>query len=71
VTLSLVGGFVGILLGAGGSLAIGHFAGWRTELSASSIVLATGFAAIVGVFFGYYPARRAARLSPIEALRYE
>ncbi|OGA13615.1 MAG: multidrug ABC transporter substrate-binding protein [Betaproteobacteria bacterium RIFCSPLOWO2_12_FULL_63_13] len=71
VTLSLVGGIVGILLGAGGSLAIGHFAEWRTELTASSIVLATGFAAVVGVFFGYYPARQAARLSPIEALRYE
>jgi len=71
VTLSLVGGIFGILLGACGSLAIGHFAEWRTELTASSIVLATGFAAVVGVFFGYYPARQAARLSPIEALRYE
>lgn len=71
VTLSLAGGIIGILLGAGGSLAIGHFAEWRTELTATSIVLATGFAAVVGVFFGYYPARQAARLSPIEALRYE
>jgi putative ABC transport system permease protein len=71
VTLSLLGGLAGVLLGAGGSLAIGHFAGWRTELTASSILLATGFAAVVGVFFGYYPARKAARLSPIEALRYE
>ena len=71
VTLSLAGGIIGILLGAAGSLAIGHFAEWRTELTASSVLLATGFAAVVGVFFGYYPARQAARLSPIEALRYE
>ena len=71
MTLSLVGGFAGIILGAVGSFAIGHFAGWRTELTASSVVLATGFAAVVGIFFGYYPARKAARLSPIEALRHE
>ena len=71
VTLSRAGGLIGIVLGAGGSIAIGQFAGWRTELSAASIVLAVGFAAAVGVFFGFYPARKAARLSPIEALRYE
>ena len=71
VTLAVVGGLCGILLGVGGSYAIGHFAGWRTELDIDAIVLAVGFAAGVGVFFGFYPARKASRLLPIEALRYE
>ena len=71
VTLALVGGIVGIVLGVGGSFAIGHFAGWRTDLDIKAIVLAVGFAAGVGVFFGFYPARKASRLLPIEALRYE
>ena len=71
VTLSLIGGAIGILLGIGGAMAIAEFAGWRTELSVSSIVLAAGFAGAVGIFFGYYPARKASLLLPIEALRYE
>ena len=71
VTLSLIGGLLGIALGLGGSLAIGQFAGWRTSLSPASIVLAVGFAAAIGIFFGFYPARKASRLLPIEALRYE
>jgi len=71
VTLSLIGGLLGIALGLGGSLAIGQFAGWRTSLSGASIVLAVGFAAAIGIFFGFYPARKASRLLPIEALRYE
>ena len=71
VTLSLIGGAIGILLGVGGATAIAEFAGWRTELSGSSIVLAAGFAGAIGIFFGYYPARKASRLLPIEALRYE
>ena len=71
VTLSLIGGLLGIALGLAGSLAIGQFAGWRTSLSPESIVLAVGFAAAIGIFFGFYPARKASRLSPIEALRYE
>jgi len=71
VTLSLIGGLLGIALGLGGSLAIGQFAGWRTSLSPASVVLAVGFAAAIGIFFGYYPARKASRLLPIEALRYE
>jgi putative ABC transport system permease protein len=71
VTLALIGGLIGVLLGIGGSEVIGHFAQWRVELSPAAIGLAVGFAATVGVFFGFYPARKAAALSPIEALRYE
>ncbi|MFN7085186.1 MAG: ABC transporter permease [Burkholderiales bacterium] len=71
VTLALIGGLCGIVLGAGGSYAIGHFAGWRVQVSAEAVVLAAGFAAAIGVFFGFYPARKASRLLPIEALRYE
>ena len=71
VTLSLIGGLIGILLGVGASVLVGELAGWRTELSVAAIVLAVGFAAIVGIFFGFYPARKASNLLPIEALRYE
>jgi putative ABC transport system permease protein len=71
IALSLLGGFIGIVLGVGGSFAVGHFAEWRVELSGNAIVLAVGFAAAIGIFFGYYPARKASRLLPIEALRYE
>ncbi|MGH8616829.1 MAG: ABC transporter permease [Burkholderiales bacterium] len=71
VTLSLIGGLIGVGLGLAGSLAVGQLSGWRITLSAGSIVLAVGFAAAIGVFFGYYPARKASRLLPIEALRYE
>jgi putative ABC transport system permease protein len=71
VTLSLIGGLIGILLGVTGAHLIAQLAEWRTELAPASIVLAAGFAAAVGIFFGFYPARKASRLSPIEALRYE
>jgi len=71
VTLALIGGALGIILGVGGSMAVAHLAEWRTELHVHAIVLAAGFAAVVGVFFGFYPARKASRLLPIEALRYE
>ena len=71
VTLSLIGGLIGIGIGVGGSFLVGELAGWRTELSVPAILLAVGFAAVVGIFFGYYPARKASRLLPIEALRYE
>ena len=71
VTLSLVGGAIGIVIGLVATWAIGSFAGWQVLLSGNSILLAVGFSAAVGVFFGFYPARRAAALLPIQALRHE
>jgi putative ABC transport system permease protein len=70
-TLSLIGGLIGVALGLGSSRAISYFAEWRVVISPESIALAFGFAAVVGVVFGFYPARKAARLDPIDALRYE
>ena len=71
VTLSLIGGIIGIALGLGSSLAIANLGSLPAIIQPTSIVLAFGFAAAVGVFFGFYPARKAARLDPIDALRYE
>jgi putative ABC transport system permease protein len=71
VTLSLVGGAIGVVLGAVSTWAVGSFAGWQVVLSPQAVLLAVGFSAAVGVFFGFYPARRAAALLPIQALRYE
>jgi len=71
VTLSLIGGAIGVLLGALTTWAVGAFAGWDVSLSWASVVLAVGFSGFVGVFFGYYPAQRAAKMLPIQALRYE
>ena len=71
ITLALIGGLLGIALGMGGSLAIGRFAGWPIQLGVEPVMLAVGFAAAIGIFFGFYPARKASRLLPIEALRYE
>ncbi len=69
--LSLVGGALGLVAGMGGSVLFGSLSGMRTVIVPSSIFLAFGSAALVGIFFGYYPANRAAQLDPIEALRYE
>ncbi|MBI3106650.1 MAG: ABC transporter permease [Candidatus Rokubacteria bacterium] len=71
VTLSLIGGIIGIVMGLVGSYAIAYLAAWRTLINAQAILLAFGFSATVGIFFGFYPARKASLLNPIEALRYE
>ena len=71
ITLSMIGGALGILLGVVASFAVGEFANWRTDITPQAIFLAVGFAAGIGVFFGFYPARKASKLLPIEALRYE
>jgi putative ABC transport system permease protein len=71
VTLSLLGGVIGIGVGLTASLLISHFAQWSTQVSLLSVLASFLFSALVGVFFGYYPARKAAYLNPIEALRYE
>jgi putative ABC transport system permease protein len=71
VMLSMVGGAAGVLLGILGSVLLGRGWGWPIQMSADAILLAVGFSVAVGVFFGYYPARKASRLDPIEALRYE
>jgi putative ABC transport system permease protein len=71
MTLSVIGGCIGVALGAAATWGVGQFAGWNVSMSASSIALAVGFSGLVGVFFGFYPARRASQLLPIQALRYE
>jgi putative ABC transport system permease protein len=71
VVMSIVGGLIGIGVGFGGSALLSVLAGWQTSVSMPTVFLALAFAAGVGIFFGYYPARRAAALDPIEALRYE
>ena len=71
VTLSLAGGSVGIVLGLVASYVVTRIFEWPTSVSAWSIVLAVGIAGAVGIFFGFYPARRASRLNPIDALRSE
>ena len=69
--LSLLGGVVGVLGGIGLSYGISSVLDWPTLVSAFSIVISFGFAALVGIFFGFYPARKASALDPIDALRYE
>lgn len=71
ITLSLLGGFIGIVAGLTASELISYWANWSTSVSLLSIVMPFLFSALAGVFFGYYPARKAAFLNPIEALRYE
>ena len=71
VVMSLIGGFIGLAVGYGGAAMLGRLTGWATSTPVSAVAIAVGFSAAVGVFFGFYPARKAAGLNPIQALRYE
>ena len=71
LVLSLIGGIIGIFAGVGSSQLISHFFKWPTLISPQALLLSFSFAGGVGIFFGFYPARKAAKLDPIEALRYE
>jgi putative ABC transport system permease protein len=71
IVLSVVGGAIGIAVGMTASYVVGRTMNWSTPVTSDAVLLAFGFAAAVGVFFGFYPARKAARLNPIDALRYE
>ena len=71
IVMSLVGGLIGIGVGFAGAALLARFTGWATVVSPETVVIALVFSAGVGIFFGFYPARKAAALNPIEALRYE
>jgi putative ABC transport system permease protein len=71
VTLSSLGGIIGILIGLGSSKLVSIFAGWPTQITTGPVLASFIFSAAVGIFFGFYPARKAASLDPIDALRYE
>ena len=69
--LSCLGGLLGIIAGAGVSHALAHYAQWPVQIASQTVLIAFLFTAMVGIFFGFYPAFKAARMDPIEALRYE
>jgi putative ABC transport system permease protein len=71
IVMGILGGVIGLLTGVIGAKVLGHFTGWETVISPLVMLIAIGFSGAVGIFFGYYPARRAAALNPIQALRYE
>jgi putative ABC transport system permease protein len=71
LVLSLMGGLIGVLIGGGLSILVSKILGWPTLVSALSVLISFAFATAIGIFFGYYPAHKAAALDPIEALRYE
>ena len=71
VILCLIGGFIGIVLGLALGTVLSNVVGYAAKPSIAAILIAVGFSMAIGVFFGYYPANKAAKLDPIEALRYE
>jgi putative ABC transport system permease protein len=71
MVLSLVGGLIGVGIGFTGTRVVAHLTGWATLIEPTTVAVALGFSAAVGIFFGFYPARKAAHLDPIDALRYE
>jgi len=71
ITLAITGGVIGIGLGVGGAEFFRQVMKWPVEVTADSVLLSFAVAAVVGIFFGFYPARKASRLDPIDALRYE
>jgi putative ABC transport system permease protein len=71
VAISMLGGLIGVAIGFGGAALLGHLTGWNTVTPPQAVLVAVSFSAAVGVFFGFYPARQAASLNPIQALRYE
>jgi putative ABC transport system permease protein len=71
IVIGIFGGIAGLVIGFASAKILGHFTGWETVISPIMMVVAVGFSGAVGVFFGYYPARKAAALNPIQALRYE
>jgi putative ABC transport system permease protein len=71
LVLSLMGGLIGVVIGGGLSIVVSRILDWPTLVSAFSVLISFGFATVIGIFFGYYPAHKAAALDPIEALRYE
>jgi putative ABC transport system permease protein len=71
IVMGVVGGLTGLVIGFAGSKVLGHFTGWSTAISPVVAFIAIVFSGAIGVFFGYYPAKKAAALNPIQALRYE
>ena len=71
IVMSVLGGLIGVGIGFAGASVLGQFTGWNTVISPETVMVALVFSAGVGIFFGFHPARKAAALNPIEALRYE